>query len=101
MRPPAPSMFPKSVPKGGDTINGKFVPEGTAIGMNTPSMMRSFKGFGPDRDMFQPERFSEASEQERIRMERTIDLLFGYCRWMCAGKPVALMELNKLVFEVG
>lgn len=94
-------MFPKSVPKGGDTINGKFVPEGTAIGMNTPSMMRSFKGFGPDRDMFQPERFSEASEQERIRMERTIDLLFGYCRWMCAGKPVALMELNKLIFEVG
>lgn len=98
MGPPAPSMFPKPVPKGGDTINGKFIPEGTAIGMDTPSMMRSFKEFGSDPDMFRPERFSEAPEQERIRMERTVDLLFGYGRWMCAGKPVALMELIKVVF---
>ncbi|KAJ5238398.1 hypothetical protein N7468_003017, partial [Penicillium chermesinum] len=100
MRPPAPSLFPKSVPKGGDTIHGKFVPEGTAIGMNTPSLMRSYEEFGPDPDVFRPERFMEADGTQRAKMERTVDLLFGYGRWICAGKPVALMELNKVCFEL-
>jgi cytochrome P450 len=93
-------MFFKSTPKGGDTINGRSIPEGTAIGMNTPSMMRSIEMFGTDADLFRPERFMEADAALRTKMERTVDLLFGYGRWMCAGKPLAMMELNKVYFEV-
>lgn len=51
--------------------------------------------------MFRPERFMEAErEGHRIEMEKQVELAFGYGRWMCAGKPVAMMELSKVFFEV-
>jgi cytochrome P450 len=100
MRPPAPGLYPKSVPAEGDVIQGKLIPGGTAIGMNTASLLRSRAVFGEDADLFRPERFIEADEATRVGMERDIELVFGYGRWMCAGKPVAFMELNKVFFEV-
>ncbi|GAP93433.2 putative cytochrome p450 [Rosellinia necatrix] len=100
MRPPAPSLFPKIVPPEGDVIHGKFIPGGTAIGMNTASLFASTSRFGDDADLFRPERFTEASEQKRAEMERLVELGFGYGRFLCAGKPVAFMELNKVYFEL-
>ncbi|KAI2640812.1 BcABA1, cytochrome P450 monooxygenase [Hypomontagnella submonticulosa] len=100
MRPPAPGLYPKSVPPEGDVIHGKFIPGGTAIGMNTSAVMRSTELFGADADLFRPERFMEADEATRGEMERNVELVFGYGRWMCAGKPVAFMELNKIYFEL-
>ena len=100
MRPPAPGLSSKSVPAEGDVIHGKAIPGGTAIGMNTSSLLRSKTVFGQDADLFRPERFIEADEATRIRMGRDVELAFGYGRWMCAGKSVALMELNKVFFEV-
>ncbi|CAJ2501911.1 Uu.00g047640.m01.CDS01 [Anthostomella pinea] len=100
MRPPAPGLYPKSVPPEGDMIHGKFIPGGTAIGMNTAALVRSTELFGEDADLFRPERFLEADEATRAEMERNVELVFGYGRWMCAGKPVAFMELNKVFFEL-
>ncbi|OTA97460.1 hypothetical protein M434DRAFT_391921 [Hypoxylon sp. CO27-5] len=100
MRPPAPGLYPKRVPPEGDVIHGKFIPGGTAIGMNTSAVMRSTELFGADADVFRPERFMEADEATRAEMERNAELVFGYGRWMCAGKPVAFMELNKIFFEL-
>ncbi|KAI1445272.1 BcABA1, cytochrome P450 monooxygenase [Annulohypoxylon stygium] len=100
MRPPAPGLYPKSVPPEGDVIHGKFIPGGTAIGMNTSAVMRSTDLFGADADVFRPERFMEVDEVARAEMERNVELVFGYGRWMCAGKPVAFMELNKIFFEL-
>ncbi|KAI4592647.1 hypothetical protein KJ359_010549 [Pestalotiopsis sp. 9143b] len=99
-RPPAPGLYPKAVPPEGDTIHGKFIPGGTAIGMNTSSLFASKKHFGVDADVFRPERFTEASEDDRQEMERLVELCFGHGRYMCAGKPVAFMELNKVFFEL-
>ncbi|RYP26778.1 hypothetical protein DL767_007910 [Monosporascus sp. MG133] len=100
MRPPAPGLYPKSVPPEGDVIHGKFIPGGTAIGMNTGALVRSTVLFGADADVFRPERFLEVDEAARAEMERNVELVFGYGRWMCAGKPVAFMELNKVFFEL-
>ncbi|KAI1074636.1 BcABA1, cytochrome P450 monooxygenase [Whalleya microplaca] len=100
MRPPAPGLYPKTVPPEGDIIHGKFIPGGTAIGMNTSALVRSTELFGEDADIFRPERFMEADETTRAEMERNVELVFGYGRWMCAGKPVAFMELNKIFFEL-
>ncbi|KAF3019341.1 hypothetical protein E8E14_010372 [Neopestalotiopsis sp. 37M] len=99
-RPPAPGLYPKAVPPEGDEIHGKFIPGGTAIGMNTASLFASKKHFGIDADVFRPERFTEASEDDRLAMERLVELCFGHGRYMCAGKPVAFMELNKVFFEL-
>ena len=90
----------KLVPPEGDIINGIFIPGGTAIGHNTLAMARKESIFGKDVDIFRPERFLECSEAQKIEMERTLDMAFGGGRWMCAGKVVALMELNKVFFEV-
>lgn len=101
MRSPAPGLYPKAVPAGGDTLCGKFVPEGVAIGMNTSAMLASTKLFGEDANVFRPERFLEVDEAKKAEMQRNVELIFGTGRWMCAGKPVAHMELNKIFFEVG
>ncbi|KAI3328553.1 pisatin demethylase [Ustulina deusta] len=100
MRAPAPGLYPKSVPPEGDMIHGKFIPGGTAIGMNTASLFSSTTHFGDDAAIFRPERFTEADEQKRTAMERLVELGFGYGRFQCAGKPVAFMELNKVYFEL-
>ncbi|ORY58096.1 cytochrome P450 [Pseudomassariella vexata] len=100
MRTPAPGLYLKTVPAEGEVIHGKFIPGGTAIGMNNASLQRSTKLFGSDADVFWPERFLEVDAETRLEMERNVELAFGYGRWMCAGKPVAFMELNKVFFEL-
>lgn len=100
MRSPAPGLYAKVVPAGGDTLCGKFVPEGTAIGMNTSAILADKSLFGEDANLFRPERFLEVGDARRAEMQRDVELIFGTGRWMCAGKPVAFMELNKIFFEV-
>lgn len=100
MRPAVPLLFNKTVPPQGDVINGMFVPGGTAVGWNLLTMMRSPEHWGPDADVFRPERFMEADEKTRASMERLVDLAFGYGKFGYAGKPLAFMELNKVFFEV-
>jgi cytochrome P450 len=81
MRAPSPSLFPKVVPPEGDVIDGIFIPGGTAVGMNIASLQRSTI-FGPDPDVFRPERFLEADDETRGKMERLTELAFGHGRWM-------------------
>ncbi|KAJ3578189.1 hypothetical protein NPX13_g2377 [Xylaria arbuscula] len=100
IRPVATATFGKQVPPAGDTINGYFVPGGTTIGPNLSSLMRSKALFGEDADIFRPDRFLEVDEPTRVEMQRNVDLVFGYGRWMCAGKAIAWLELNKTVFEI-
>ena len=91
----------KQVPPQGDTIDGKLIPGGTNIGQNTFSMMRRTDIFGQDADVFRPERWLDADPARLAEMTRTVELVFGYGRWICAGKHVAFMELNMTVVEVG
>lgn len=100
MVPPAITGFPKKVPAGGDTICGKFVPEGTDIFVNLWSMLHNKEVFGPDADVFRPERFLECSDEKKLELMRKIDLAFGHGRWQCPGKTLAWLELNKIFVEV-
>ena len=93
-------MFSKLVPPEGDTINREFVPGGTNIAIDIWSMGRRTEVYGEDVSVFRPERFLEASPQKRLRMEKTTELVFGTGRYMCAGKTLAFLELNKVVVEV-
>ncbi|KUI63769.1 Pisatin demethylase [Cytospora mali] len=100
MRPGTTGAFSKIVPPQGETVQGLYIPGGTVIAMNIPSLLRSSEIFGPDAGLFRPERWLEATDKKRNEMEREVEMMFGSGRWMCAGKPIAFMELYKTFFEL-
>lgn len=100
MRPGANGSFPKVVPPQGETVRGLFIPGGTLIASNMPDLLRNKEIFGPDAGLFRPERWLEADEHKYAEMLGAVELMFGSGRWMCAGKPIAYLELFKTFFEV-
>jgi cytochrome P450 len=98
--PPAPSTMFKQVPVGGDTIDGKYLPEGTQIGGSALGIHHSKHIYGPDADLFRPERWIEANSERVAVMNTTVDLCFHSGKYQCLGKSVAMMEFNKLFVEV-
>ncbi|KAK1757894.1 cytochrome P450 [Echria macrotheca] len=99
-RAPTPGLFLKDTPPEGDYIDGKFIPGGVGVGINASALVASKALFGEDADIYRPERFLDADPDKRDQMERDVELIFGYGRWMCIGKNVAWLELNKVLFEL-
>ncbi|KAF2115707.1 pisatin demethylase [Lophiotrema nucula] len=110
VHPPVVNLFSRVVPEKGDavTVDGKeyFLPGGTMIGYSAWSMHRNNKTlYGEDAEVFRPERWfvddSDPSEKDRLaRMYKTNDMVFGFGRWQCVGKVVALIEIHKTIFEL-
>jgi cytochrome P450 len=108
IHPPITDVVPKKVPEGGDTftINGKeySLPGGTNIGYNVLGVQHDKDLFGEDADYFRPERWlldNDASQQDRLMdMKRTTEMIFGYGKYQCLGKPIAWLEIRKVIFEV-
>ncbi|KAH6845850.1 cytochrome P450 [Chaetomium sp. MPI-CAGE-AT-0009] len=100
MMPPVGGGMFKQVPPEGDIIDGKFVPGGTQIGSNVMAIHRSKKIYGPDADIYRPERWLEAEGEQLARMSSTVDLVFHYGKFQCPGKGVAWMEFNKIFVEL-
>lgn len=100
MRPPVLGLLPKVVPAGGDTLGGQWVPGGTNICSNTGALLRLRSLFGPDADVFRPERFTELEATARREMERGVEFAFGSGQWQCVGRRIAFMKLSKTIFEV-
>ncbi|SPO05194.1 related to pisatin demethylase [Cephalotrichum gorgonifer] len=100
MNPPFTGLALKQVPPEGDTISGQFIPGGTRVGANFLHMQRSKAIFGGDADLFRPERWLGLDEATTMERRRHVELVFGAGRWGCSGKPVALLELNKVFVEL-
>jgi hypothetical protein len=98
--PPVTGLFSKRVPKGGDTVCGIFVPGGTDIAYCAWDFYKDPAVFGQDAAFFRPERWLEAEGDKLLRMQRTIDLIFGHGKYSCLGKPIAMLELGKALAEV-
>jgi len=100
--PPATGGNFKSVPPGGDVLAGKFIPAGTQVGSSHLSIQHSTATFGPDAELFRPERWIEASEDPArlANMASTVELVFHNGRYKCLGQNVALMEFNKVFVEL-
>lgn len=87
-------------PEGFQYSDGRKIPGGTFVGQNAWQAMRDKAIFGDDAVMFRPDRFVEADATTRGRMRSTVDLVFGYGRWQCMGRPISMMELHKVFVEV-
>lgn len=98
--PPVVGLMAKEVPKGGDTFKGVFLPEGTRIGYCAWGIFRRKDVWGEDADEFRPERWLDATPEKYREMDGTLELIFGYGRWQCLGRNVAMIELNKIFVEV-
>jgi len=98
--PPVTGLMTKDVPPTGDTYGDIVIPPGTKIGYSAFGLFRERAIWGDDVDVFRPERWLSGSEEKTREREATLELVFGYGRWQCLGKNVALIELNKVYVEV-
>ncbi|KAE9376093.1 pisatin demethylase [Stipitochalara longipes BDJ] len=98
--PPIVGLLSKEVPAEGDIIEGRFVPGGTKIGWGIFGITRDKVVWGEDADQFRPERWLEVSREKFKDMESTLELVFGYGRYQCLGKNLAMMKLNKIFVEL-
>ncbi|EOO02301.1 putative cytochrome p450 protein [Phaeoacremonium minimum UCRPA7] len=90
--------------EGGDTfvIDGRsyFIPGGTEIGYSAVSMHHDKGLYGDDAEHFKPERWLTGDKEKLAAMIRSNELVFGHGKFHCLGKPVAQLELNKIIFEL-
>lgn len=103
--PPVTGLMTKFSPPEGDEfdVDGVkvCVPGNTNIGWASNGIQRDRKVFGGDVGSFRPERWVEERDMERLeRMRKVVDLNFGFGKYYCLGRGIALSELHKVVFEV-
>lgn len=91
----------KVVPQtGAYTPDNRYLPPGTLVGANMRALLLDEDVFGVDAECFRPERWLEARDEEKARMERSLELVFSGGRYTCLGKEVAIMEIYKVVVEI-
>jgi cytochrome P450 len=87
-------------PKGGATISGIFFPEGTEVAAHEYARGHSPAIYGDDAYTFRPERWLNTKGERLEAQRRANDAVFGTGRTSCLGKPIAMMEMSKVLFEV-
>lgn len=107
LSPPVPSLLPREVLKGGITIDGNYVPEGTIVGVSAYAIHRNPKYF-PEPDTFYPERWTMSDDSEPLQsispdIPRTRDSIslarkafipFSQGSRGCIGRQLAYYELH-------
>jgi cytochrome P450 len=89
--PPVATGFPRVVPKGGDTISGHYMPEGTAVYVSQHAAYHSERNY-KDPEAFVPERWLGDEKYKDDKRETWNPFSFGPRN--CLGKKyVALVSL--------
>lgn len=98
LNPPAPNLFGRVVPKGGKRIGKEHIPAGVEITSNAYIMQRDPALYGHDAEAYRPERWLESPQANEMDSSMFV---FGMGPRVCIGKDIALLELSKLLPEVG
>ncbi|GEM06298.1 cytochrome P450 [Rhodotorula toruloides] len=96
LHPAVPWTLPRVVPKDGAVLAGRYFAPGTQVAMSPFVFHRRTEAFGPDAAVFRPERWLEATEEEKKVMERNL-ITFGSGSRVCIGKNISLMEITKVL----
>lgn len=96
MMPVAGGPFFRAVPHRGATVEGHSLPGGTEVGITHWAIARDPAFWGPDVDVFRPERWEEDADEERKRLRDLGDVFFSRAGRLCTGRNVATMEIYKV-----
>ncbi|KAI0405626.1 cytochrome P450 [Xylaria palmicola] len=104
---PVNNPLSRDTPPEGDTvtIDGKevYLPGGIKIIPSFKAMHRNRSVYGDNADVdeFRPERWIEETDERKLEaMKHEHNVTFGYGRWQCLGKTIALREISVLIFEL-
>ncbi|KAJ5343280.1 uncharacterized protein N7506_003104 [Penicillium brevicompactum] len=85
------------VPEGGAEIQGRFMSEGTVVGVNT-WVAHYDEDIFPDAKIFRPERWIEAESQpEKLKEMNQMYMPFGLGSRTCIGKHISILEMSKVI----
>ncbi|MCJ1402685.1 hypothetical protein MMC11_005906 [Xylographa trunciseda] len=84
--------LPRVVPKGGLTIGSRHFAEGIELSVNPWVIHRSTEFFGPDADLYNPERWLRSENQAE---EKNL-IHFGAGYNSCPGRNLAQLEVSKV-----
>lgn len=59
----------RTIPEGGATLSGVFLPAGTVVGMHAWVIHHDKNVFGEDADIFRPERWLESDSGQLRKMD--------------------------------
>ncbi|KAL9028822.1 MAG: hypothetical protein Q9180_007111 [Flavoplaca navasiana] len=96
LHPPFGLPYERVVPAPGVTILNHHLPAGTVVGISPWATHRDANIFGPDPDVWRPERWIEADEAGKRRMENAL-LTFGAGNRSCIGRHISYLEIAKVV----
>ncbi|PYI01496.1 cytochrome P450 [Aspergillus sclerotiicarbonarius CBS 121057] len=95
--PPIPMSFPRYVPSGGRTIDGKFIPERTIVSCQPYTVHRLDEKIFPEPDRFNPDRWVE---EEGFNERNRLFFAFSTGGRGCTGRNLATVEMKILLQEV-
>ncbi|KAI0892756.1 putative benzoate 4-monooxygenase cytochrome P450 [Annulohypoxylon nitens] len=88
--------FERTVPAGGLTVLGKYIPAGTIIGSNPYVNNRHKPTFGQDAESWRPERWIEGGSEHKMELEQSM-ITFGAGRRVCLGRHIGIFEVKKFI----
>lgn len=104
IHPPTSILLERVVHSNGLTLpDGRLLHAGTIASMSGWALKNNQEIFGSDAETFNPERWLPGSDeshsgfQNRVNRMKRADLAFGYGPRACLGKPIAQLEIYKLV----
>ena len=89
-------MMERVVPPSGADIAGTWIPGGTVVSVSHHVTDRDPETWGPDAAAWRPERWLEADELQRRKMERAY-IGFSAGKRMCLGMHLAILEMKKCI----